>query len=130
MYQLKRLCEQKCEILKRRSRMIYQNDNLLPRGYFFELPKNLFDLGLSPYAIVIYAYLMCKKNRRNQCWPSIELIAEKCGIGSTNTVLKYLNELEENGMINITQQMNYITHKRSSNLYDLLYIDLGQKKRR
>lgn len=110
--------------------MIHQSDNLYPRGHFFQLPKNLFQLKLTPYAGWIYVYLMFRKNGKNKCWPSIETIAKDCRIGSTNTVLKYLNELEDNGLITKTHQTNALTHKQSSNMYEMLYIDLGQRKRR
>lgn len=66
---------------------------------YFPLPNAIFNLGLHPTEIVIYAYLMSIEDRRTyQCITSYSTIAEKVGV-SVNTVSKYVGKLEEHGLI-------------------------------
>lgn len=66
---------------------------------YFPLPNAIFNLGLHPTEIVIYAYLMCIEDRRTyQCTTSYSNIAEKVGV-SVNTVAKYVGKLEEHSLI-------------------------------
>ena len=69
------------------------------KKYYFTLPNQIFDLGLHPTAISIYSYLLRIEDRRTyQCITSYSTISEKLGI-STNTVSKYVAQLEEQGLI-------------------------------
>ena len=66
---------------------------------YFQLPNEIFLLGLSPGALVVYSYLLCCKNRRTyQCWPSYKTIGNAVRM-SANTVRKYVCELEERQFI-------------------------------
>ena len=67
----------------------------LDDGRFFLLPKAIFTLGISPGEMKVYAYLVFCENRETyQCWPSICRISQNTGM-STNTVAKYIRQLEE-----------------------------------
>ena len=71
-------------------------DNLVR---YFPMPNIIFQLGLSPQEIAIYAYLMCIEDRKTyQCHPSYSSIGKSCGI-SVNTVRKYVESLEHRGLI-------------------------------
>ena len=98
--------EHRCRILKN-----YQGGNAtgikrtyttwLDEGRFFLLPNEIFTLGLSPGELSVYAYLIfCEDRKTHQCWPSIGRISQHTGM-STNTVAKYIRQLEEKRLINV-----------------------------
>ncbi|MDY4634831.1 MAG: helix-turn-helix domain-containing protein [Candidatus Limivicinus sp.] len=104
--------------------------------YFFPLPNELFDLGLSVYEIAIYAYLMRIEDRKTfQSYASYATIASALGIAA-NTVGKYVRELEEHGLIQ-TEQTKVImkngTKRNGCLMYHILPIknavELYQKKK-
>ena len=46
-----------------------------PIKNYFQLPNEIFLLGLSPGALVVYSYLLCCENRSTyQCWASYKTI--------------------------------------------------------
>ena len=71
-----------------------------PLGHYFLLPNEIFAMGLSPGELSVYAYLVfCENRETHQCWPSIGRISQHTGM-STNTVAKYIRQLEEKRLIN------------------------------
>ena len=55
---------------------------------YFQLPNEIFLLGLSPGALAVYSYLLCCENRNTyQCWPSYKTIGRAVKM-SANTVRK------------------------------------------
>jgi len=92
-----------------------------PAKNYFQLPNEIFLLGLSPGALAVYSYLLCCENRSTyQCWPSCKTIGRAVGM-SQNTVRKYVCELEERQLIRIenTTVVTKDGRKRNGNL---LYI--------
>ena len=80
------------------------------RKNFFPLPNEIFNLGLHPTEIVIYAYLMSIEDRKTfQCYPSYTTIGKHCGL-CANTVSKYVRQLEEHGLIS-TERTSIISSK-------------------
>ena len=72
----------------------------LPVRNFFPLPNIIFDLGLTAEEIAVYAFLMRMEDRKTfQCYPSFETIGKAVGMGSKNTVMKYVRMLEEKELI-------------------------------
>ena len=66
---------------------------------FFPMPQKLFNLGMNAGEIAVYAYLMCRENRKTyQCYPSYSTIGEAVGM-SRNTVKKYVDALVEKQLI-------------------------------
>ncbi len=66
---------------------------------FFPMPQKIFNLGLSAGEIAVYAYLMCRENRKTyQCYPGYRTIGEAVGM-SRNTVKKYVDALVEKQLI-------------------------------
>ena len=66
-----------------------------PVKNYFQLPNEIFLLGLSPGALAVYSYLLCCEDRNTyQCWPSYKTIGRAVKM-SANTVRKYVCELEE-----------------------------------
>ena len=63
------------------------------------MPNIIFQLGLSPQEIAIFAYLMSIEDRKTYtCHPSYATIGKACGI-SVNTVRKYVEGLQRKGLI-------------------------------
>ena len=89
-----------------------------PIKNYFQLPKEIFLLGLSPGALAVYSYLLCCENRNTyQCWPSYKTIGRAVKM-SANTVRKYVCELEERQLIS-TESTTVTTKaglKRNGNL--------------
>ena len=70
-----------------------------PIKNYFPLPNEIFSLGLSSTAIVIYGYLLYREDRKTyECLASYRMIGEAIG-KSVTTVRKYVAELEEQGLI-------------------------------
>ena len=75
--------------------------NRSPLGHYFLLPNEIFTLGLNPGELSVYAYLIfCEDRKTHQCWPSIGRISQHTGM-STNTVAKYIRQLEDKRLINV-----------------------------
>lgn len=107
--------------------MAYQG--FLPRDAkrrYFMLPNALFNLDLAAGEIAVYAYLMCRENRKTyQCFPSYRNIGEAVGL-SKNTVKKYVAGLVDKALI-YTEPNSTFTKtgmkKNSSLLYTIRPID-------
>ena len=70
-----------------------------PIKNYFPLPNEIFSLGLSSTALVIYGYLLFREDRKTyECLASYRMIGEAIG-KSVTTVRKYVAELEERGLI-------------------------------
>ena len=70
-----------------------------PIKNYFPLPNEIYSLGLSPGAVVVYGYLMRQEDRKTyQCLASYRTIGEAVGM-SVNTVRKYVTELEDRCLI-------------------------------
>ena len=111
--------------------------NRNPTGNFFPLPNALFQLGLLPGEIAVYAYLMYRENRQTyQCHPSYATIGRAINM-SPNTVRKYVSSLVEKRLI-YTEPTSIITKKGEKRNGSLLYtirpiqdaIDLMREKER
>mgnify|MGYP000282038427 CR=1 FL=1 len=94
-----------------------------PVKNYFPLPNEIYQLGLSHGAIAVYGYLLRIEDRRTyQCHPSYATIGKAVGM-SNNTVRKYVQELEERGLI-VTEHTKIITKngikKNSSLLYTII----------
>ena len=68
-----------------------------PVKNYFQLPNEIFLLGLSPGALAVYSYLLCCEGRSTyQCWPSYKTIGRAVRM-STNTVRKYVYDSHHQG---------------------------------
>ena len=73
------------------------------------MPNAIFDLGLTAEEIAVYAFLMkCEDRRTYTCYPSYKTIGRAIG-KSKNTVIKYVNMLEEKGLI--TKHKTFVVTK-------------------
>ena len=91
-----------------------------PVKNYFPLPNEIYQLGLSHGAIAVYGYLLRIEDRRTyQCHPSYATIGKAVGM-SNNTVRKYVQELEERGLI-ITEHTKIITKNGIKKNGSLLY---------
>ena len=99
-----------------------------PVKNYFPLPNEIYQLGLSHGAIAVYGYLLRIEDRRTyQCHPSYATIGKAVGM-SNNTVRKYVQELEERGLIR-TERTSIITRdgrkQKGSLLYTILPIQFS-----
>ena len=70
-----------------------------PNKYYYLVPNEVFNLGLSSHEIAVYNYLLrCEDRRSYQCHPSYRTIGKAVQL-SENTVRKYVAGLEEKGLI-------------------------------
>ena len=82
------------------------------------MPNELFSLSLSSGEIAVYSYLLCCENRETyQCYPSYRTIGKAVGM-SSNTVRKYVANLEEKHLISAkpTTIRTKDGHRRNGNL--------------
>ena len=91
-----------------------------PIKNYFPLPNEVFALGLSPGALAVYSYLMYTEDRTTyQCHASYKTIGKAVNM-SPNTVRKYVQELEERGLIR-TERTSIITQDGRKQNGSLLY---------
>lgn len=76
---------------------------------------------IGPNATLVYIALSRHAdNELQNCWPSMDTIAEKCGIKSRNTVAKGIKMLQTYNMIEVQESINPANGKRLNNVYTLL----------
>ena len=79
-----------------------------PNKYYYLVPTEVSNLGLSSHEIAVYTYLLrCEDRRTYQCHPSYRTIGKAVQL-SENTVRKYVAGLEEKGLIH-TEPSTIIT---------------------
>ena len=91
-----------------------------PTDNFFRLPNNIFDLGLTPIQFAAYAHLVSCAGSKGYCWPSIEKIARKIGVGKT-AIQEHLNVLQQRQIIAKSKRKTMSGHL--NNVYTLLSLD-------
>lgn len=90
-------------------------ENILENGYG-RVPKVVIsDDNISITAKAIYSLLCVFKGKDNVANPKKDTIQKYLGIGSKNTLNKYLKQLEDNGYIEVTQCMN--VNENGSNIF-------------
>ena len=66
---------------------------------YFPLPNEIFQLGLTPGELAVYAFLLkCENRETYQCYPSYRTIGEAVGM-SRNTVKKHVDSLVEKRLL-------------------------------
>ena len=96
------------------------NEKIDVPGNYFPMPKSIFNVGLVAEEIAVYAYLMCCEDRKTfQCHPSYQTIGKATGM-SKNTVKRYVESLENKGLI-FTEKTRVKTKKGVVRNGTLLY---------
>ena len=91
-----------------------------PAKNYFQLPNEIFLLGLSPGALAVYSYLLCCEDRNTyQCWPSYKTIGTATQVG-VNTVRKHVCSLADKGLIS-TEDTTVFTKTGLKHNGSLLY---------
>ena len=91
-----------------------------PNKHYYLVPNEVFNLGLSSHEIAVYNYLLrCEDRKTYQCHPSYRTIGKAVQL-SENTVRKYVQELEERGLIR-TERTSIITRDGRKQNGSLLY---------
>ena len=91
-----------------------------PTKEFYRLPNSIFDLGLTPIQFTLYSYLVSCAGSKSYCWPSLERISAKTGIG-ISAVQKHLKILEKRQIIRIGKRKT--RNGNWNNEYTLLRLD-------
>ena len=80
---------------------------------YFPLPNEIFQLGLTPGELAVYAFLLkCENRETYQCYPSYRTIGEAVGM-SRNTVKKHVDSLVEKRLIYTEPTLYHPTHTGS-----------------
>ena len=89
--------------------------------YYFKVRGDIFELELSSMETVVYMFLCSCINTENECHPSMNQIAEACGISQTSvkTAIKGLSE--KNLILKINQFR--VNGGRRNNLYKIITED-------
>ena len=65
----------------------------------FPIPRAVFDLGLGPGDLLVYVYLLYRKNSRSgKCWPSYRDIGKAVGL-DRKTIRKHVCSLVDVGLV-------------------------------
>lgn len=80
------------------------------------------------YATGVYLSLCRHANKNQQSWPSLDLIAEELNLGSTNTVVKAIKQLEKWNIIKVERTKNKETKRQNPNIYTLLDKSVWKEK--
>lgn len=100
---------------------------MVSQGNFFSLPNEIFELGLSSSAFLVYSYLQrCANRKTRQCYPSYETIGDAVGL-SKSTVQRCVCELADKGLI-CTENTSVITKDGMKRNGNLLYTVLPAKE--
>lgn len=75
-------------------------------GNYFKQTNNIFNLKLKPNQFTILSYLIRMTNEAENCYPSMNNIAEMCCV-SKSTVVRTIEELEEAGFITVNIDSKY-----------------------
>ena len=73
---------------------------------YYRNTNNIFNLKLKPNQFAILSYLIRMANEAENCYPSMNNIAEMCCV-SKSTVVKTIEELEEAGYITVNTDSKY-----------------------
>ncbi len=91
-----------------------------PTKEFYRLPNSIFDLGLTPIQFTLYSYLVSCAGSKTYCWPSLETISDKTGVG-ISAVQKHLKVLQKRQLIHIGKRKT--GNGNWNNEYRLLSLD-------
>ncbi len=92
---------------------------------YFQVQEDIFEHGLGPYEIAVYAYLAMRRNRKTgTAWPAVGSIAEACKMGES-TVRRSLRLLREKGLIKVEQHYQSTRHgnRQTANIYTVPGLD-------
>lgn len=82
---------------------------------YFQLPNEIFYVGLSPGELAVYTYLLrCEDRRIYQCWLSLRTIGKAVGM-SRKTMQKHISALVDKGLI---QAENTTVRRRDGRTYN------------
>jgi predicted transcriptional regulator len=93
---------------------------------FFQVPNDIFELGLSTNEMMVFFYLARCGNNGKVAFPSYNTIADKTGT-SKSTVIRVIKNLEEKGLIVKQIRKDYETGRNKSNTYKVA-VNLSQLK--
>lgn len=83
---------------------------------YFQVPNEIFEIGLKTSELVVYFYLARCANRGSQAFPSYADIAKKCGV-SRPTAIAAVKSLQAKGIIEKQKRYSQVRDEFFSNIY-------------
>jgi DNA-binding Lrp family transcriptional regulator len=94
------------------------NDKIIMEVPFFQVPNDIFEIGLNKFEMIVYMYLARTGNNGAKSFPSYATIATKCDI-SKRKAIESVKSLEEKGIIVVERRYNTEAMKNYTNVYNV-----------
>jgi DNA-binding Lrp family transcriptional regulator len=95
---------------------IKMNDNITMEVPYFQVPNDIFEIGLDKHELLVYMYLARCGNQGSKAFPSYNKIAEKTGI-SRRKVIDTIKILEDKMLLVKEKRYNFERGENYSNTY-------------
>jgi len=95
---------------------IKMNDNITMEVPYFQVPNDIFEIGLDKHELLVYMYLARCGNQGSKAFPSYNKIAEKTGI-SRRKVIDTIKILEDKKLLVKEKRYNFERGENYSNTY-------------
>lgn len=96
--------------------MINNKKRIVMEVPYFQVPNDVFEIGLDKHELLVYFYLARCSNQGSKAFPSYNKIAEKTGM-SRRKAIDCVKSLEEKKLILKEVRYNHEGQKNYSNLY-------------
>lgn len=92
------------------------NDKITMGVPYFQVPNDIFEIGLDKHELLVYMYLARCGNQESKAFPSYNKIAEKTGI-SRRKVIDTIKVLEDKTLLVKEKRYNFERGENYSNTY-------------
>ena len=96
------------------------NSGITMQVPYFQIPNDIFEIGLEKHELLIYMYLARCGNQGNKSFPSYNTIAKKTGI-SRRKVIDCVKALEDKRLLVKETRYNYEQGEHYSNVYRVVH---------
>ena len=97
------------------------NSGITMQVPYFQIPNDIFEIGLEKHELLVYMYLARCGNQGNRAFPSYNTIANKTGI-SRRKVIDCVKVLEDKRLLVKETRYNYEQGEHYSNVYRVAHI--------
>ncbi len=96
------------------------NSGITMQVPYFQIPNDIFEIGLEKHELLVYMYLARCGNQGNRAFPSYNTIAKKTGI-SRRKVIDCVKALEDKRLLVKETRYNYEQGEHYSNVYRVVH---------
>lgn len=93
-----------------------ENKRIIMEVPYFQVPNDIFEIGLDKHELLVYMYLARYGNQGNTSFPSYNKIAEKTGM-SRRKAIDCVKSLEKKKLLIKEKRYNYERQENYSNIY-------------